>query len=236
MNANTNTLKVGSRTGRRTKRQRIEPIKEAQIVWQPTPLWKRSIDVVISGALILFFAPLLAAIALYIRCVSRGPAIFKQPRLGEMGAYFTIYKFRTMHCIDPDLATLEHREYISSLTNSDEAVSKPDLKTRLIPGGAFLRRSSLDELPQLFNVLIGNMSLIGPRPDVLHWGDYSPSHLQRFEVRPGITGLWQVSGKNRLTFARMMELDIEYVKRRSFWFDMWIALKTVKMILTNDNC
>jgi lipopolysaccharide/colanic/teichoic acid biosynthesis glycosyltransferase len=175
-------------------------------------------------------------IAIYIRTVSRGPSLFKQLRLGEMGEYFTIYKFRTMHPIDPQLATSLHREYISSLTDTDAAVAKPDYAHRLILGGQFLRRTSLDELPQLFNVLLGTMSLIGPRPDVLNWNDYSGDQLKRFEVRPGITGLWQVSGKNRLSFAKMMELDALYVEKRSFLFDMWIALKTVKMIVLNDNC
>lgn len=207
-----------------------------RLVWRPTPLWKRSLDVVGSATLLVFLSPFLLAIALYIRCVSRGPAIFRQSRLGEMGDYFTIYKFRTMQACDPHLATSLHRAYVSSLADSNEAVAKPDCSHRLIPGGSLLRRCSLDELPQLFNVLLGNMSLIGPRPDVLEWSDYSEWQLRRFEVKPGISGLWQVSGKNRLSFARMMELDIEYVERRSFLFDIWIAYETVKMILTNDNC
>ena len=115
-------------------------------------------------------------------------------------------------------------------------ISKPDLAHRLIPGGAFLRQRSLDELPQLANVLIGNMSLIGPRPDVLDWEDYTAWQQKRFEVKPGISGLWQVSGKNRLSFSRMMELDIEYIERRGFWFDMWMALCTVRLLISKDNC
>ncbi len=236
MNSNSNTLQVPPRAGRRAKAYRASAIPEAKLVWQPIPWWKRVIDVVVSAMLLVVLSPLMFIIAAYIRCMSRGPAIFKQPRLGEMGTYFTIYKFRTMRPIDPELVTQQHREYISRLASTDETVAKPDYTARLIPGGAFLRKTSLDELPQLVNVLFGSMSLIGPRPDVLHWTDYTPSQLRRFEVRPGITGLWQVSGKNRLSFSKMMELDIEYVKKRSFWFDMWIAIKTVKMILTNDNC
>ncbi len=208
----------------------------ACLAWRPTPVWKRMFDFIGAMILLLVLSPMLVLIAIYIRCVSRGPALFRQPRLGEMGDYFTILKFRTMHACDPHLATSQHRAYVSSLADSDEVVSKPDYSDRLIPGGAFLRRCSIDELPQLINVLLGDMSLIGPRPDVLDWADYSEWQLQRFAVKPGISGLWQVSGKNRLSFSRMMELDIEYVDRRSFRFDLWIAYETVKMILSNDNC
>jgi len=208
----------------------------SRLVWSPTPIWKRAIDVVVSTLALVLLSPFLFLIACYIRLVSRGPAIFKQSRLGEMGRPFTIYKFRTMHCGDPEAATSEHREYVSSRAELDEVISKPDLAHRLIPGGEFLRQRSLDELPQLANVLIGNMSLIGPRPDVLDWEDYTAWQQKRFEVKPGISGLWQVSGKNRLSFSRMMELDIEYIERRGFWFDMWIALRTVRLLISKDNC
>ena len=208
----------------------------SKLVWSPTPLWKRSIDLVASAIALVCLSPLLILIAIYIRAVSSGPAIFKQSRLGELGRPFTIYKFRTMHSGDPEVATSEHREYVSSRAELDEVISKPDLAHRLIPGGAFLRKRSLDELPQLVNVLIGNMSLIGPRPDVLDWDDYTAWQQKRFEVKPGISGLWQVSGKNRLSFSRMMELDIEYIERRSFWFDLWIALRTIRLIISKDNC
>ena len=206
------------------------------LVWFPTPWWKRSLDVVVSAIALVLLIPLLVTIALYIRCVSRGPAIFKQSRLGEMGRPFTIFKFRTMHTSDPELATSEHRDYVSSLAELDEVIAKPDLAHRLIPGGAFLRQRSLDELPQLLNVLMGNMSLIGPRPDVLDWEDYTAGQQKRFEVKPGISGLWQVCGKNRLSFSRMIELDLEYIERRSFWLDMWIAAGTIRLIVSKDNC
>jgi lipopolysaccharide/colanic/teichoic acid biosynthesis glycosyltransferase len=208
----------------------------SNLTWSRTPWWKRFIDIVVSAIALVLLSPFLVLIGAYIRCVSRGPAIFKQPRLGEMGQPFTIYKFRTMYSGDSDQATSEHRDYVSSLAELDEVIAKPDLAHRLIPGGAFLRQRSLDELPQLVNVLIGNMSLIGPRPDVLDWEDYNAWQQRRFEVKPGISGLWQVSGKNRLSFSRMMELDIEYIERRSFWFDMWIAVRTIRLILSKDNC
>ena len=206
------------------------------LVWSPTLWWKRAIDFVVSAIALMLLMPLLAMIAIYIRGVSRGPAIFKQFRLGEMGRPFVIFKFRTMHTSDPEMATLEHRDYVSGLAELDEVIAKPDLSHRLIPGGAFLRQRSLDELPQLLNVLIGNMSLIGPRPDVLDWDDYAAWQQKRFEVKPGISGLWQVCGKNRLSFSRMMELDLEYVERRSFWLDMWIAARTIRLIVSKDNC
>ncbi len=211
-------------------------LPNSNLVWSRTPFWKRSIDLVASAIALIFLSPLLVLIALYIRTVSRGPAIFKQSRLGEMGQPFTIYKFRTMHSGDSELATSEHREYVSSRAELDEVIAKPDLAHRLIPGGAFLRQRSLDELPQLVNVLIGSMSLIGPRPDVLDWDDYTSWQQKRFEVKPGISGLWQVSGKNRLSFSRMMELDVEYIERRSFWLDMWIAVRTLRLIISKDNC
>lgn len=193
-------------------------------------------DVIGSGTALLILAPFMLLIAIYIRITSRGPAIFKQTRLGEMGRPFTIYKFRTMDTVDPELATSEHRDYISSRAELDEIIAKPDHTHRLIPGGKFLRGRSLDELPQLFNVLLGNMSLIGPRPDVLDWDDYTAEQHKRFAVKPGISGLWQVSGKNRLSFSKMMDLDIQYVQKRSFKFDLWIAFKTIQLILSKDNC
>ena len=164
------------------------------------------------------------------------PLFLSKRDWAKWDAPFTIYKFRTMDSVDPDVATMEHRNYISSRAELDEVIAKPDHKHRLIPGGGFLRTRSLDELPQLFNVLLGNMSLIGPRPDVLDWDDYTAEQQQRFAVKPGISGLWQVSGKNRLSFSKMMELDIEYVEKRSFKFDLWIAFKTIQLILSKDNC
>ena len=216
--------------------QQRNAIQTTFLTWSPTPTWKRAIDILGAGASLVLLSPLLFVIGVYIRFVSHGPAIFKQTRLGEMGRPFTIYKFRTMDSVDPDVATMEHRNYISSRAELDEVIAKPDHKHRLIPGGGFLRTRSLDELPQLFNVLLGNMSLIGPRPDVLDWNDYTAEQQQRFAVKPGISGLWQVSGKNRLSFSKMMELDIEYVEKRSFKFDLWIAFKTIQLILSKDNC
>jgi len=201
----------------------------------PMPRWKRAFDIFAASVLLVILMPALLAIGLFIRCVSRGPVLFTQQRLGEMGRYFVIYKFRTLYPSNPTNATQEHREFVAGLTTSDEAASKPDMSHRLIMGGGFLRSHSLDELPQLLNVLLGEMSLIGPRPDVLDWQDYPPWQLKRFEATPGITGLWQVSGKNRLTFPQMVELDIKYIEQRSFLLDMWILAKTFKLVLSKDN-
>jgi lipopolysaccharide/colanic/teichoic acid biosynthesis glycosyltransferase len=199
------------------------------------PRWKRAIDIVGAAVLLALLSPVFLLIALWIRCVSKGPVTFNQVRLGAMGDPFIIYKFRTMDVCDSDVATSDHRTYIAGLADSDEAVAKPDLSSRLILGGKRLRAWSLDELPQLFNVLQGNMSLVGPRPEVLTWEDYRPWQRRRFEVTPGITGLWQVSGKNRLTFAEMIDLDIRYVDERSVWLDLKIILKTFPVIFFKHN-
>lgn len=200
---------------------------------RPTPVWKRILDCGVAGGLLVVLTPLLLAIGLYIRLVSRGPALFTQGRMGLMGDEFTIYKFRTLKCSAG--ATAEHRQYVAKLSESDGVLTKPDLRSRVIPGGAFLRRTSLDELPQLLNILQGNMSLVGPRPDVMEWQDYKPEQLRRFEVVPGVTGLWQVNGKNRLTFEQMIELDVRYVESRSLWLDLSILIKTLVLLVRRDN-
>jgi lipopolysaccharide/colanic/teichoic acid biosynthesis glycosyltransferase len=188
----------------------------------------------IAGSLILMavLSPLLVLLAVYIKCVSRGPVLFQQERIGGGTQRFVIYKFRTMHVAQ---GSDSHREYVASLMNSDAPAHKPEYKSRLILGGSTLRSLSLDELPQLFNVLLGNMSLIGPRPEVLRLEDYETWQLRRFEVLPGISGLWQVSGKNRLTFNQMIRLDIQYVDGMTFALDMQIALKTLGVVVLRRN-
>jgi lipopolysaccharide/colanic/teichoic acid biosynthesis glycosyltransferase len=139
-----------------------------------------------------------------------------------------MWKFRTMKVeTDP----LKHARHVASLARSAAPLKKLDTPAQLIPGGALIRAMGLDELPQLFNVLRGEMSLVGPRPDVLELDEYTPQQRRRFEVVPGITGLWQVSGKNQLTFDEMLRLDATYVERRSFWLDLLILAKTIPVIL-----
>jgi lipopolysaccharide/colanic/teichoic acid biosynthesis glycosyltransferase len=203
------------------------------LVHRPIPTWKRAFDLMGSLVLMILLSPLLLGIAIFIRLVSSGPILFKQVRLGEMGEDFVIYKFRTLN--PADNACAEHRDFVANLVGSDEAAAKPNLQERYILGAQWLRSSSLDELPQLINILRGEMSLIGPRPEVLTWDQYEPWQLRRFEVRPGVTGLWQVSGKNKLTFNQMVNKDIEYITKRSLRLDMWIMFKTFCMMLKRDN-
>ncbi len=157
--------------------------------------------------------------------------LFVQSRVGFGGEEFRIFKFRTMRVPDVSREQL-HRDYVSGKARVGEPLRKPDYYKRdLIPGGERLRAWSIDEFPQLINVLQGNMSLVGPRPDVLRLDDYEPWHLRRFEVLPGMTGLWQVSGKNRLTHDEMVALDIEYIETRSLRKDLMILAKTVYVLL-----
>lgn len=200
--------------------------------FRPTPLWKRTFDIVGSLCLMVMLLPLFLALSLYIKLVSKGPVFFLQKRIGAGAKCFVMIKFRTMHVSN---AGDSHRHYVATLVNSDTPAKKPEYKSRLIRGGSVIRGLSLDELPQLVNVLIGNMSLIGPRPEVLQLEDYEPWQLRRFEVLPGISGLWQVSGKNRLTFNQMIHLDIQYVDRLSLWLDAKIAVKTLSVILLRRN-
>ena len=176
--------------------------------------------------------PVLLLTALLIRCSSKGPIFYRQKRVGLGGYPFEILKFRTMYVRDS--ATEEHRNYVAGLR--DGVLKKPSNESRLIPFGQTLRRWSIDELPQLWNIIRGDMSLVGPRPDVLQLSDYEDSwERQRFNVLPGLTGLWQVSGKNRLTFQEMISLDNQYVERLSWRLDLYILLKTVPAVLSQSD-
>ncbi|TWU35809.1 putative sugar transferase EpsL [Novipirellula aureliae] len=210
-----------------------------QIKRRYTPAWKRTIDIVGIVVVLPLLAPLFVLVAAYIKLVSRGPVLFVQSRVGFGGEMFRIFKFRTMHV--PKVSRDEkHRGYVASLsradgTNETGTLKKPDYKNELIPGGERIRKLSIDELPQLFNVLLGNMSLVGPRPDVLKLNDYQTWQLRRFEVVPGMTGLWQVSGKNRLSFDQMIDLDIQYIETRSIATDLRIICRTFSVLLFERN-
>ena len=196
---------------------------------------KRTMDIVLSLALIMIAMPLLLFLGLLVRSTSAGPAFFRQGRLGRDKQPFTMLKLRTMRIDNDDRM---HREYVASLLSADREATaagnglfKLDGDPRVTRLGAWLRRTSLDELPQLVNVLRGEMSLVGPRP-VLPWEAqlFGELYQRRFAVKPGMTGLWQVSGRSRLTMRNALELDVEYVARRNFFFDVAILARTLPAV------
>lgn len=203
------------------------------------PLAKRCMDVVLAAVLLLLLAPFLALIALAIRLDSPGPAIFLQKRVGRWGCEFTLFKFRSMYAgADEEV----HRQFATRYINGHrpdgersidgQVVFKPSGDKRITRVGKWLRRTSLDELPQLLNVLRGEMSLVGPRPAVPYEVEqYSHWHLQRLAVPPGLTGLAQISGRSGLTFERIVRLDLEYIEKRSLARDLLILLKTAPVVL-----
>lgn len=189
---------------------------------------KRTLDIFISAMAIAGLAPIMAAIAIAIKLTSNGPVIFSQERLGLRRRPFRIWKFRTM------VSDAEKRQIeLEHLNEANGAHFKIKHDPRVTMIGGFLRKTSLDELPQLFNVFCGHMSLVGPRPIVMrdYCGISDESHRRRFAVKPGITCLWQISGRNALTFDRWMELDLEYIDRCSLLLDMRILLKTLPAVV-----
>jgi len=201
----------------------------------------RALDIVGATVALVALLPVLLVIAIAIRLDSPGPALFRQRRLGRGRKPFTVIKFRTMH---DGVAHDRHRDFVVGLINGETPGKEPagdDQKapcykmvgdTRMTRFGRLLRRSSLDELPQLWNVLRGEMSLVGPRPPIPYEVEHYPPHwFARFDVKPGLTGLWQVSGRSQVTLEEMVRLDIDYSKRRSLWLNLWILLRTVPAVL-----
>ncbi len=197
---------------------------------------KRAVDILVSLTLIIILAPLLLILWLLVRATSAGPALFRQERLGNGKQPFVMLKMRTMYQGGDDRV---HREYVTSLLSPDGAppaapngLFKLDADARVTPVGAWLRRTSLDELPQLVNVLRGQMSLVGPRP-MLPWEVelLGEAYQGRFAMKPGITGLWQVSGRNRLSMREALELDVQYAARRSLGLDLAILARTLPAVL-----
>ena len=218
------------------------------------PYWlyltgKRAMDVMIAGSMLLFLAPLMLILALLVKLDSPGGAIFAQERIGARIRVkngqkmweikpFTVYKFRTMH---KNNSSAQHEAFVKALINKDEqtiaaiqggsADSKLKYKMardpRITRVGAFLRKTSLDELPQLWNVLKGDMSLVGPRPALAYEVEaYKPQHLRRLEAVPGLTGLWQVTARSTVDFDGMVDLDVDYIDNPSLWTDFKIIVKT----------
>lgn len=194
-------------------------------------LVKRSVDVVGAIAGIVLLSPVMLATAAAIALTSPGGVIYRQIRLGKGGVPFTFYKFRSMKC---NLGDRIHREYVISLISGGQgAWAKLQSDPRVTPVGRFIRRTSIDELPQLFNVLKGELSLIGPRPALTYEAEeYQAWHLRRIlEVKPGVSGLWQVEGGSNVTFDDMVRLDLQYVRTRSLMLDLRIMVKTIQVVL-----
>lgn len=203
----------------------------SQYLGRSIPVWKRAVDILgASFALVVLF-PAMLFIAVLIKLVSRGPIIFKQERLGYLGQPFVCYKFRTMHTnANPE----KHKAHLADLIHNKQVLNKidEDPDSGIIPFGNVLRKLGLDELPQLLNILRGDMSLIGPRPCMIYEAvEFSAWQHRRFDIHPGLTGLWQVTGKNKTTFEEMTRLDINYSKRRSLLRDFIIVIKTLPAVI-----
>jgi lipopolysaccharide/colanic/teichoic acid biosynthesis glycosyltransferase len=197
---------------------------------------RAALDIVVAALALLILLPLMAALALWIRLDSRGPAFLRQSRIGRDRRPFTLYKFRTMRvdCDDRLHRALIRAELDGTSTIQDGSTKVAD-DPRVTRAGRFLRRTSLDELPQLINVLTQRMSLVGPRPCLPWEADLFPAEFtERFSVRPGITGLWQVRGRSRLGTLDMLRLDLEYVRSRRLLGDVAILLATVPSLLRGD--
>lgn len=205
----------------------FEPSEEAGL-----PAWKRGLDLVCIALGLPVVLPVALVVAGYILLVSPGPVLFRQQRVGYRGRRFMCLKFRTMV---RNADTHAHQTYLAHLIHSDRPMNKLDERgdARLLPCSRWLRTLGLDELPQLINVLRGDMSLVGPRPCVVYeFEHYEPRHQQRCLTPPGLTGLWQVSGKNNTTFEEMIALDLHYAQQRSLWLDLKILALTIPALLT----
>ncbi len=199
---------------------------------------KRAVDFVVAALLLLVLSPLMLLVALLVKLTSAGPVLFIQKRVGRAGKSFSFFMFRSMYQKSRDKT---HRDFMKQVIkngngepkkNGSGQVYKMEKDPRITPVGRFIRRFSIDELPQLFNVIKGDMSLIGPRPAVPYEvGMYAEHHRRRLQALPGITGLWQVSGRNRLSFEEMVELDIHYIENWSVGLDVRIFFKTIATVL-----
>lgn len=208
---------------------------ECALQEQPThtllPAWKRAIDILAGVAALPVLAPLMLVMFILTRLFSPGPILFRQERVGYNGHRFTCFKFRTMKL---NASTSSHQQHCQDLIRSNRPMVKLDSQgdPRLIPGGWLLRASGLDELPQMLNVLRGEMSLVGPRPCLpFEYELYLPWQRERFSTLPGLTGLWQVNGKNKTTFDEMIRLDIKYARTKSFGMDLTIIFKTLPALI-----
>jgi lipopolysaccharide/colanic/teichoic acid biosynthesis glycosyltransferase len=190
------------------------------------PAWKRSLDLTIAALAVPLMVPVFLVVAAWIKLTSPGPILFRQKRVGKGGETFVMFKFRTMQ---ESASSRVHQDHLNGLIRSDAPMTKLDAigDSRVIRGGHFLRAAVIDELPQLINVILGNMSIVGPRPCIMEEYElYDADQKARFDGLPGMTGYWQVNGKNKTTFSEMVELDIYYVKHHSLWMDLKIIIST----------
>jgi exopolysaccharide biosynthesis polyprenyl glycosylphosphotransferase len=201
---------------------------------------KRAVDILGATVGLILFSPIMLVTSLAIKLTSPGPVIFTQNRFGKKGARFPFYKFRSMYWnVDDQI----HQEYVTNLIkgnhekinqgDEEEPLYKIKSDPRITRIGRIIRKASIDELPQFFNVLKGEMSLVGPRPPIPYEVEkYEPWHLRRIlEIKPGITGLWQVDGRSKTSFDDMVRMDLRYVQSRSLWLDIKILLKTVRAVI-----
>jgi len=211
----------------------VVPIARTPLAYR---IAKRSLDLAASLLGLVLVSPILALVAIAVKLESRGPVLFRQERLGLGGRPFTLYKFRSMFS---SAEQGRHRDHARDLIRGDAAAADGGEKVwvpiaadpRVTRLGAFLRRSHLDELPQLINIVRGEMSLVGPRPPIPYEVEvYEPWHLRRLSVIPGLTGLWQATAWGRITFDEGVALDLEYVDRRSFGFDLRLIGRTLWQI------
>lgn len=208
----------------------LKPVESHELIY---PRWqlvlKRILDFSVAAVLLVLISPLWLFIVLWIRLDSAGPAIFRQTRIGLGGKPYTIYKFRTMV---PNADALIKAK-LEQVKDIEGFVFQEKDDPRITRSGKFLRKTSLDELPQLLNILIGNMSLVGPRPEVPEIvKHYSQEQRRRLYVLPGVTGWAQVNGRSELTLGETMAYDLEYVKMWSFWLDVKILWKTIFVVFT----
>jgi exopolysaccharide biosynthesis polyprenyl glycosylphosphotransferase len=211
------------------KKSRLTPI---------TAFGKRTLDILGSLALLIVLSPILLVVAALVKLTSAGPVLFRQTRIGEHGKPFKMLKFRTMRVNADDRV---HREYVARLiaagqqgTAASDGVFKIVNDPRVTPVGGVLRKTSLDELPQFINVLLGSMSLVGPRPPIPYEVEqYKAWHRRRvLDAKPGITGLWQVTGRSRTSFDDMVRLDLRYARNCSLWTDIKILLATPRAVVS----
>ena len=191
-------------------------------------LLKRLIDIVASIILLIVLMPLFIIIMVLIYHSSPGPVFYKQTRVGRWGSLFTMWKFRSMYC-DADARL---KEMMAQNEMQGGVIFKMKNDPRIIPIGRFIRKASIDELPQLWNVLKGDMSLVGPRPALpSEVNQYSLQDRQRLEVIPGITCIWQVSGRSDIPFPQQVQLDVQYIQSQSLWLDIKLLFKTIPAVL-----